>query len=106
MLSSHVDGAGLDLVARQFGSDFADALPRLRINEWNGPIRSPFGDHLVRITAYVPGVPATLETARVAVAREWENERRVAARTAAYRKLRERYNIVIDAPEPHSVAIR
>ena len=45
-----------------------------------------------------PASAPTLEAVRVAVAREWENERRVAARTETYRKAREHY-IVVDRGE-------
>jgi len=58
----------------------------------------------VRMIAYVPGAVPRLETVRAAVAREWENERRVAARTESYRKLRERYNVVIEARQRSSAA--
>jgi parvulin-like peptidyl-prolyl isomerase len=104
MLASRITGARLDVVAREFGPAFAEYLPKLPTNEWTGPVRSAFGAHLVHMTAYVPGVVPPLEMVRVAVAREWENERRVAARTESYGKLRERYNVVIEAKQRPSVA--
>jgi parvulin-like peptidyl-prolyl isomerase len=104
MLPSRVDSTRLDLIAREFGTAFAEYLPKLPTNEWTGPIGSAFGAHLVRMIAYVPGAVPRLETVRAAVAREWENERRVAARTESYRKLRERYNVVIEARQRSSAA--
>jgi hypothetical protein len=56
------------------------------------------------MTAYVHGAAPSLETVRVAVAREWESERRLAARTESYRQLHERYNVVIEASPRPSVA--
>lgn len=106
MLPSRVDRARLDLVAREFGTAFAEGLPKLPINKWTGPFRSGFGVHLVRVTAYAPGAVPSLATVGVAVAREWENERRVAARTESYRKLREHYHVVIEASPASSVAAR
>jgi hypothetical protein len=104
MLPSSMDSTRLELVAREFGTTFADSLSKLPTNEWSGPIRSAFGAHLVRVTAYVPGALPALETVRVLVAREWENERRVAARTESYRKLRDHYHVVIEASQPSRVA--
>jgi len=78
----------------------------LPTNEWTGPVSSPFGVHLVRVSGYVPGVVPPLETVRIAVAREWENERRVAARTEAYRKLRERYQVKVEPSRASSIAAR
>ena len=41
-----------------------------------------------------------LEEVRAAVAREWENDRRSASLAESYRKLRAKYEIVIEAKEP------
>jgi parvulin-like peptidyl-prolyl isomerase len=106
MLPGRVDNSRLDLVAREFGTTFAESLSKLPTNEWSGPVRSAFGAHLVRVTAYVPGALPPLERVRVAVAREWENERRAAARTESYRKLREHYHVVIEAAQPPLIAAR
>jgi hypothetical protein len=106
MLPSRVDRAQLDLVAREFGTAFAEGLRTLPINQWTGPFRSAFGVHLVRVTAYAPGAVPPLATVRDAVAREWENERRVAARTESYRKLREHYHVMIEASPASPVAAR
>ena len=103
MLPGGVHGT-LDRVARQFGATFAESLSKLPTNEWSGPVRSAFGTHLVRVTAYVPGSLPPLEAVRVTVAREWENERRVAARSESYRKLREHYHVVIQQSQPPRIA--
>ena len=53
-------------------------------------MRSGFGQHLVRVTARTPAALPPLAEVRAAVAREWENERRVASLAENYRKLRSR----------------
>lgn len=105
MLPDHVDAMRVDLVARTFGTAFANQLAKLPTNEWTGPVHSPFGFHLVRVTVYAPGVLPSLEAVHTAVAREWENERRVAARAESYRKARARYDIVVEGKPLHSVAV-
>ncbi len=106
MLPDHVDSMRMDLVARAFGAGFADQLAKLPPNEWSGPLRSPFGSHVVRVTAYAPGALPPLEAVRAAVAREWENERRVAARAETYRKARARYDIVVEPKELRLDAVK
>jgi hypothetical protein len=106
MLPNHVDSMGTDLVARVFGTAFADELTKLPPNEWAGPVHSSFGSHLVRVTGYAPGALPSLEAVRAAVARECENERRVAARAETYRSARARYDIVIEGKPPRSDAVK
>lgn len=97
MLPERALDAPLDLVARDFGTEFADGLAGLPRNEWAGPVRSGFGAHLVRVTTASPPVVPTLAEARATVTREWENERRLASLAEAYRQLRSRYDVVIEA---------
>jgi hypothetical protein len=98
MLDSHyerIDGVG---VARLFGERFADALPALPSGEWAGPVRSGFGVHLVQIEARSEGHVPSLDEARAAVRRDWDNERREQARTAFVDALLERYEVVVETP--------
>jgi len=106
MLPPRVENAPLDLAARDFGSGFAVDIVKLPLNEWAGPVRSGFGQHLVRVTARTPSVVPPLADVRQAVAREWENERRVASLSENYKKLRSQYEIVIEAKNVPSVAAR
>jgi hypothetical protein len=97
MLPPHAKDIPLDLAAREFGSEFVIGIAKLPLNEWAGPIRSGFGLHLVRLTARTPAVVPPLDDVRTAVAREWENERRVASRSESYKMLRSQYEVVIEA---------
>jgi len=106
MLPPRAENAPLDLAARDFGSEFADEIAKLPLNEWKGPVRSGFGLHLVRVTARTPAVMPPLDDVRAAVAREWENERRLASMSESYRKLRSQYAIVIEATRVPSIAAR
>lgn len=97
MLGTHVDKLPLDLVARDFGDDFAKSLETAPVGQWLGPIRSGFGVHLVRIGERKPGYLPTLDEARKAVTREWENDRREAALADNYARLLKEYDVVIEA---------
>jgi len=106
MLPLRAENAPLDLAARDFGPEFATAIATLPLNEWAGPVRSGFGQHLVRVTARTPSVVPPLAEVRPAVAREWENERRVASLSENYRKLRSQYEVVIEAKNVPQVVAR
>ena len=106
LLPARTDKAPIDLVARDFGAGFAGEIANLPPGEWSGPVRSGFGLHLVRVSAITPPAGPSLADIRAAVAREWENERRVASLAESYRKLRERYEVVIEATQLASAAAR
>lgn len=97
MLPARVTGSDVDLVARDFGADFAAALVKLPIGQWSGPIGSGVGVHLVRLTELAAPQLPPLADVRAKVVREWENERRVAASEASYARARAKYDVVIEA---------
>jgi parvulin-like peptidyl-prolyl isomerase len=106
MLPPRAENVPLDLAARDFGSEFVSGIAKLPLNEWAGPVRSGFGLHLVRVTARTPSVVPPLAEVSAAVAREWENERRVASLSESYKKLRSQYEIVIEAKQVPPIATR
>ena len=89
-----------DLVARDFGANFAAALETIPIGEWSGPIDSSFGAHYVRVSDRTPAVAPPLGAVRDQVVREWENDRRLRARTDAYGRMRREYEVSIEAALP------
>jgi parvulin-like peptidyl-prolyl isomerase len=89
-----------DLVARDFGASFAAALEKVPVGEWVGPIDSSFGAHYVRLSERTPAVAPELAAVRDHVVREWENERRQRARKEAYARMREGYEVSIEATTP------
>jgi hypothetical protein len=89
-----------DLVARDFGASFAAALEKVPVGEWSGPIDSSFGAHYVRVSERTPAVAPQLAAVRDHVVREWENERRQRARNDAYARMRDGYEVSIEATAP------
>lgn len=85
-------------LASQFGPLFPGQLDALSLGEWAGPVRSGFGDHLVRLTARTEGRSPTLEAARDAVRRELVAERRRVNNRAFLDALLARYQVRIEAP--------
>jgi hypothetical protein len=83
-------------IARLFGQDFADAVAELPPGSWQGPVASGYGLHLVFVTERVSGELPSIEDAREAVTRDYEQARRDEAARAFYEQLKQRYQIVID----------
>ena len=100
MLIPGLDAASLDEVAGQFGEDFSDALEGLELGGWVGPIRSPFGVHLVLVSQRQPARQPPLAEIRDTVLAEWRDQRRREAREQAYLRLRERYEVVMETEAP------
>jgi hypothetical protein len=91
-----------DVVAT-FGDDFAKQIAAAEQGRWQGPIPSSFGLHFVFIQERTPGNLPPLDAVRQAVRNEWLNERRLEAEQSLYRKLRDRYEIVVEAPPTKAV---
>jgi peptidyl-prolyl cis-trans isomerase C len=85
-------------VARQLGSRFASALFAIEADGWQGPIRSGYGLHLVRIDAWIEARPAELEAVRSAVERDYLAERAREVDEQAYERLRARYEVMVEKP--------
>jgi PPIC-type PPIASE domain len=96
LLPRSVDQQPADRIKRDFGAVFTASLNQLPVGVWSGPVASGLGAHLVRVSARTPAVLPPLDEVRQQVTRDWENERRDRSREHSYRKLRERYDVVIE----------
>jgi parvulin-like peptidyl-prolyl isomerase len=100
MLPPRVANSAIDLVAGDFGDDFARGVGAAPVGQWVGPIASGIGVHLVRVSARAPPALPPLSQIRAAVAREWESDQRTRSSLANYRKARANYDVVIRAKLP------
>lgn len=88
--ASHAD------VRRDFGSAFAAALDNLEGNSWEGPVKSSYGFHLVRLTQRSPSrLPAFGEVERK-VAVDFDAQRRADANERYYESLSGRYAVELE----------
>ena len=90
-------------VTKQFGEKFARKLGELSLRQWEGPIESGYGVHLVWISDRTEGRVPELEEAREAVKREWANTRRLEANAKFHQELLKRYLVTIERGEPLEV---
>ena len=100
LLNSHFDQITPTSLAGFFGEEFAQAVMELPSGEWQGPVRSGYGLHLVyiheRSEARMPEFKAIRDQVREAL---MEKRRRDAA-NSLFESLRERYQIVVERPMP------
>lgn len=94
--------ASLTEVMKNFGADFADAVQDLPVGKWTGPVRSGYGFHLVLVHERTEGRIPELGEVRDIVIREWTAARRREMNESFIRRLRERYTITLDLPEPNA----
>ena len=100
MLPTSGSAISADRLGREFGKDFADALVALPVGNWEGPIRSGYGVHIVRVDNRIEEQAAILDDARAAVERDWENDRRTNAAKVFYEALLSLYDVRIEMPLP------
>jgi len=91
-------------VRQDFGSNFAEALSRLRPGVWDGPVESGFGFHLVKITARRALVPPDFAALRGQVLADWLVDAAQTASVRAGADLERRYRVSLDPKAVAAVA--
>jgi hypothetical protein len=99
MLEPTFQSASSGEIAKQFGEAFAAKLGELPLGQWQGPIASGYGLHLVLISERTAGGLPALADVREAVQREWANAQRLEANEKYYRELLRSYTVTIESPE-------
>jgi hypothetical protein len=85
-------------VERVFGSRFAREVAQLPVGSWQGPVRSEYGLHLVRVIAREEARTPTLESVARQVERDLLHARTQQASEAFYQTLRARYTVRVADP--------
>ncbi len=100
LLDHRFDAMPTSEALKLFGEKFASALSRLAPGQWQGPVESGYGVHLVFISERSEEHTPTLEEVRDAVRRDWANARRTEANEKFYETLLKRYSVTIEQPDP------
>ena len=101
MLDPRLEEVPQSDVVRQFGAEFAAELLTLPLGRWQGPVKSGYGLHLVRVEERTLGHLPSLGEVRDAVVREWEAAKRREMKEAQYKALLTRYTVTIE--KPHAI---
>ena len=100
LLADRYERTERETIVRAFGEEFAVAVFALQPdNSWQGPMPSDYGLHLVRVSAFSDAYQPDLDEVRAEVTTALMAQRRNEANEAEYRKLRDRYDIVVNLPE-------
>lgn len=94
-LPGHLDKASASDISGQFGDEFTLALRNLPPGQWQGPIASGLGLHLVRVTDRMAPSKPTLATVRQRVENDWRAAATEKAQADAYARMLKGYDVVI-----------
>ena len=81
-----------------FGGDFVDALAHVNAGEWTGAVESAYGHHAVFVVSRTESRSLDFEAASSRVQDDYVVEQRRRVSAEAYDKIRDRYEVEIDAP--------
>jgi hypothetical protein len=98
MLDHQYDALPAGEVAKLFGDKFATALGGRPLGQWQGPVESAYGVHLVFVSEHVGGRVPALAEVHDAVRREWDESHRLEANDKFYRELLKHYTVTIEQP--------
>ena len=90
MVRSHE--AGVD---NTFGKGFFSLVSAAPVGEWIGPVKSAYGQHMIRVTDITRSEALSFEQVRELVERDWRSIEGDKAKEAAYQAMKARYRIDI-----------
>ena len=100
LLEARYERAEFGAISRAFGDQFADVVFFVQPDGvWQGPLRSDYGLHLVRVSELIESYLPGLDEVHAEVTTAFMAQRRNEANEAEYRKIRDRYEIVVTLPE-------
>lgn len=92
-------GRSAEFIANQLGQEFAQELQKLQpSSQWQGPVRSQFGWHVVLLTKRDKGGLPKLDSVRAQVLSDYMNEKAAEARNASIDDLLKEYDVRIELP--------
>lgn len=98
-LPAKLNQTGAFEITRQFGEKFAGSLNATTVGQWQGPIESGFGQHLVKVTSKTPGKAPALDGVRQAITNDWRAAQTASLEEAAFDKYRAQYDIKVSGRE-------
>lgn len=87
-----------EAIAKEFGSQFAVSLEKLKPGSWQGPVESGYGWHLVFITTVIPGRIPAFEEMEPDIKTAWLANQKQTAWAKAYKEMRAKYTVLLPGP--------
>ena len=91
-------------LAKEFGSQFAQAVFKLKPGSWQGPVESGYGWHLVFVDSFTSGRIPAFEEVEPDVKSAWLADQREQAWHKAYEAMRAKYTVSLPAPPEKQTA--
>ena len=82
-------------IARLFGRKFAKSLDGIELGGWQGPVKSGYGFHLVKIDKKIPSHLATLDEVEATIKRDYRDKAQKKAIDEFYDELKTHYSITV-----------
>jgi hypothetical protein len=96
LVDADFKGANEQTVSALFGGEFARSVFALEPGNWNGPIRSGYGLHLVKVIDLRKPQILSFAAAQPQLVREWQREQGQVANEKFMNELRRKYRVVVD----------
>lgn len=87
-------------ISRQMGQAFTTALEALKTDQWQGPVESGYGAHLVYITAKTDAKPASFDSVKEKVLQDYSFDKQQEVKAAIYTEFIQKYEVAIDIQSP------
>ena len=104
MFQEYYRDRGTDYLGKEFGPQFAQAVAKLPIGSWQGPIESGFGWHLVFVDTAIPGHVPDFEEVEPDVKTAWLSEQKALAWEKTYQEMRAKYTVLLPKPPENASA--
>ena len=83
-------------IKRLFGDQFTQELFGLETGDWQGPVASSYGWHLVKVSERIEGMVPDLNEIWDVVEREWSVEKKKEIKGEQYKLMRDQYKITVE----------
>ena len=97
-LDHEIDNASARDVGNLFGQKFVTGLGKVSAGQWQGPVESGYGMHLVLLDRRIEGGTPALDDVRDAVRREWSSAQQREAADRYAQALLRKYQVTVEAP--------
>lgn len=98
LLGNRFDDIAAAELARLFGTDFETRLRDFPVGQWQGPVPSGYGMHVVLVRNRIDERAPPLASVRGVVRGEWIRTQRLQANQRFYADLRGRYAVTVERP--------
>lgn len=99
LLEQHFASLSLSEISNRFGPSFSKSIGNATPGQWQGPITSGYGIHIVKVTDRLNGRLPALDEVREVVKREWTETGRLEISANLYQDLLKRYTVSIEKPK-------